>query len=249
MALKPRSKEELKLMRKSGDVSAKALKKVIKAVKSGVSLVDLDLLAEKEIKSSGGQISFQTVDNYKWTTCLTVNDEVVHGIPRDIKLKVGDILGIDLGAIYKGWHTDAAWSVVVDKEPNHFLKIGEQALWEGIDKAVERNRIGDISEAIQKRVEGAGYSIVRSLIGHGVGRELHEEPEVPGYGKAGTGLSLVAGMTLAIEVIYTAGKGDVKLAEDGWTYVSSDHSTGGLFEMTVIVGKDKPEVLTDWRNA
>lgn len=248
MAVEPRSIDELGLMRKSGEISAQALKKVIEAARVGVSLIELDLLAEKVIKDLGGESSFKTVEGYKWTTCLTINNEVVHGIPRDIKLKAGDILGIDLGTVYKGWHTDTAWSIVVDQEPNQFLKIGEQALWEGIDQAVEGNHIGDISEAIQKRVEGAGYSIVKSLIGHGVGKELHEEPEVPGYGKAGTGMVLKEGMTIAIEVIYTAGKGDVKIADDGWTYVSVDGSTGGLFEMSVVVGKDKAEVLTDFRS-
>ncbi len=246
MAIKPRSSKELELMRKSGQISAKALKKTLEAAKVGVNLKQLDKIAEEEILRLGGEISFRTVPGYRWSTCLTVNDEVVHGVPREeVVLKQGDVLGIDLGVIYKGWHTDTAWSVVVEKEANEFLKVGEQALWEGIEKCVEGNHIGDISEAIQKRVEGYGYSISRSLIGHGVGRELHEDPEVPGYGKAGTGLFLEAGMTLAIEVIYIAGKGDVELAQDGWTYVSSDHSTGGLFEMTVVVGKEKPEVLTN----
>lgn len=244
MAVKIRSEKELNLMRKSGEISAAALKKVIESAREGVTLIELDKLAEQEITRLGGESSFKTEPGYKWATCLTVNEEVVHGIPRDIKLKTGDILGIDVGAIYKGWHTDTAWSIVVDKEQNQFLKVGEQALWEGIEQAREGNRIGDIAAAIQSRVEGSGYSIVRSLIGHGVGEKLHEEPEVPGYGTKGTGLMLKAGMTLAVEVIYTAGNGKVELAKDGWTFVSIDGSTAGLFEMSIIVGKERAEVLT-----
>ncbi|MBI3485761.1 type I methionyl aminopeptidase [Candidatus Daviesbacteria bacterium] len=242
-----RTKKELELMRKSGQISASALKKTLDAVKPGISLQDLEKIAEDEILRLGGGVSFKTVPGYRWATCLTINDEVVHGIPRDIELKIGDILSIDLGAVYQSWHTDTAWSIVVGKEQNQFLKVGEQALWNGIDQAIEGKRIGDISEAIQNVVESNGYSIVRSLIGHGVGRELHEEPEVPGFGKKGTGLVLKKGMTIAIEVIYTSGSGEVKLSPDGWTIESVDHSMGGLFEMTVVIGEKKAEILTDFR--
>ncbi len=248
MAQDPRTRKELELMRKSGKIAASALKKAIECIKVGVNLIDIDKAAEEKILSLGGEISFKTEPGYQFATCLTINEEVVHGIPRDIKLKRGDILGIDVGALYKGWHTDTAWSVVVDAPQNEFLKVGERALWLGIGKAVEGNRIGDISEAIQSEVEGNGYKIVRSLIGHGVGRALHEEPDVPGFGKAGTGPVIKAGMTLAIEVIYTAGSGKVKHRLDGWTIESADGSMGGLFEMSVIVGKERPEVLTDWRS-
>ncbi len=246
--VKVRSAGELDLMRKSGQISAKALKATLNAIKPGVSLFDLEQVAEREILKYGGESSFKTVPGYHWTSCLTINDEVVHGIPRDIKLKEGDILGIDLGAMYQGWHTDCAWSVVVGGGGNNFLEVGEKALWAGVNQAIEGNRIGDISETIQQIVEGGGYSIVRSLVGHGIGQALHEEPEVPGFGKKGTGLELKAGMTLAVEVIYTSGSGQVYLSDDGWTIASKDKSLGGLFEMSIIVGKEYPEVLTDWRN-
>lgn len=263
--MKPRSKGQLALMRKSGEISAKALKNTLAAVKAGVSLLELDAIAEETVLSLGALPSFKTVPGYKWTTCLTVNNEVVHGIPRQIILKEGDILGIDLGAVYKGWHTDCAWSVLVgekvlnsqafqdDKmggvhdEKVKFLRAGEAALWAGVKKAVSGNRIGDISAAIQAQIEGVGFSVVRSLVGHGVGRELHEEPEVPGFGVSGTGIELKSGMTLAIEPIYTAGSHEVVLDPDGWTIVSKDGSLGGLFEMSVIVAGEKAEVLTDWR--
>ncbi|MBI4036962.1 type I methionyl aminopeptidase [Candidatus Daviesbacteria bacterium] len=243
-----RSKDELGLMRKSGLISAKALKKTLTAARPSVSLAELDKIAEEEIIRLGGQPSFKTVPGYFWTTCLTINDEVVHGTPRDIKLKEGDVLGVDLGAIYQGWHSDTAWSIEVGgSEKNKFLEVGEKTLWEAITQAREGNRIGDISSAIQKGVEKAGYDVVKSLAGHGVGRQPHEDPEIPEFGKAGTGLKLKSGMTLAIEVIYAQGRGTVYEKDDGWTIATSDGSLGGLFEMSVIVGKKKGEILTDWR--
>lgn len=245
--MKPRSAEELELMRKSGKMSALALKNVIAAVKSGVTLKELEEVVAKTIEAEGGTASFKTVPGYHWYSCININEEVVHGIPRDIVLKKGDKVSIDLGALYKGWHTDTAWSVIVDEDPSTFLRVGEEALWAGVKKAVAGNRIGDISHAIQTIIEGGGFEVVRSLIGHGVGKELHEEPEVPGYGKAGTGMVLQEGQTIAIEAIYTESTQEVVLAPDGWTIASEDGSLGGLFEMTVIIGKDKAEVITDWR--
>lgn len=255
-----RNEDELGLMRQSGQISAQALKKVMESAKPGVSLRELDQIAEEEILRLGGGVSFKSVPGYYWTTCLTVNQEVVHGIPRDIKLSEGDVLGIDLGAVYQSWHTDTAWSVLVkdqisktkdqkEEEKERFLRVGEEVLWKAIAQVKEGNKIGDISSTIQKGVEGAGYSVVKSLAGHGVGREAHEEPEIPEFGKAGTGMLLTKGMTLAIEVIYTSGKGEVFEEDDGWTLSTKDGSLGGLFEMTVIVDKDKPEVITDWRKA
>jgi len=257
--VKIKTKAEISLMRGSGRISAHALKKMIKSIKAGISGLDLEKIAEDEIKRLGGQSAFKKVPGYKWTTCITLNDQVVHGIPTDIEIKKGDVVSVDLGAIYKGWYSDCAWSVVVDgdNEKKMFVNVGQQALWEGIKKAVAGNKIGDISSAIQSRVEGAGYSVVRTLVGHGVGKNLHEDPEVPGFGVKGQGLTLQKGMSLAIEVIYTKGKPDVVTDSDGWTILSEDGSLGGLFEMTVIVGKkngssnhgssNKAEVLTDWR--
>lgn len=255
MPVATRSFQELELMRHSGEITAKALKKVIKAAKVGINLKELDRVAEDEILNLGGGSSFKTVEGYFWTTCLTVNDEVVHGIPRgEVILEDGDILGIDLGTVYQGWHTDAAWSVLVGgtetkryRDKERFLKTGEEALWKAVGQAVAGNRIGDISHAIQTTIERAGYNVVRALVGHGVGEKPHEDPEIPGFGKENTGMELKPGMTLAIEAIYTAGGYEVYQKEDGWTVASEDGSLGGLFEMTVVVGREKAEVITDWK--
>lgn len=254
MSLSPRSKGELSLMRKSGEITAKALKAVLKAVKPGITLVDLEKVAMDEILRLGAKPGFATVPGYKWATCLTVNNEVVHGIPRPIELKKGDLFSVDVGAVLNGWHTDAAWSVIVghesgvmDQERTKFLKAGEEAMWQGINQARSGSRIGDIGAAMQRVVEGAGYSVVRSLVGHGIGKKLHEDPEVPGFGKPGKGLPLKKDMTIAIEAIYNQGEPDVVLDPDGWTILTKDGTWGGLFEMTVIVGGEEAEVLTDWR--
>lgn len=245
-----RTPEQIEIMQQSGAMTANALKEVLLNAQPGVSLIELEKIATDTIHGLGGESSFKTVPGYFWTTCLTINDEVVHGIPRDIKLQLGDVLGIDLGAVYQGWHTDAAWSKLIDDidpKKKRFLEIGEMALEEAIAKAIDGNQIGDISSAIQTRIEGAGYSIIKNLCGHGVGKKLHEAPEIPGFGKPKTGMVLKAGMTIAIEVIYNMGKGDIFEKADGWTISSSDGSLGGLFEMSVVVGEDKPQILTDWR--
>ncbi len=251
-----RNPQELALLKKSGEITARALKMVIEASYPGVSLLQLEEIATREITRLGGQSSFKTVPGYYYTTCLTVNDEVVHGIPRPITLREGDVLGVDLGAVYKGWHTDSAWSVLVggqeagngqEGEKRRFLKAGEEALWKAVAQAKAGNRIGDISSALQQTVERAGYRVVKSLSGHGVGRAAHEDPEVPTFGKEGVGLKLQENMTIAIESIYAGGRGEIYEKDDGWTLATDDGSLGGLFEMSVIVGKNGPEVLTDWR--
>lgn len=238
------NKYELKLMRESGRIAATALKKALQAIKVGVSGLEIDKIAEEEIYRLGGDLSYKTVPGYKFATCITINEQVVHGIPTGDKLIKGDLVSIDLAVEYRGWHTDCAWSMIVGGKKEEFLEKGKEALWDGVAQAVLGNRVGDISATIQSKVEGAGYSVVRSLVGHGVGKSLHEKPEIPGYGNAGTGAILKEGMTLAIEVIYAKGSYEVVLDSDGWTYSTADKSWGGLFEMTVVVGKDKAEVLT-----
>lgn len=252
-----RNRYELKLMKESGKIAAQALKKAIEAIKVGVSELEVDKVAEDEIYRLGGDLSYKSVPGYKFATCITTNEAVVHGIPTERKFENGDLVSVDLAVEYKGWHTDCAWSVIVgesvdqnvgkseeQKGKENFLKIGKEALWDGIAQAIDGNRVGDISHAIQTKVEGAGYSIVRSLVGHGVGRKLHEEPEVPGFGNKATGALLRNNMTLAIEVIFAMGKSEVILGKDGWTFSTADKSLGGLFEMTIRVDKDRSQVLT-----
>jgi len=242
-------------MRKSAYIASSALKRALDSIRVGISELELNRIAEDEIYRLGGDLSYKSVPGYKFATCITVNEEVVHGIPTARKIREGDLVSIDLATVYKGWHADCAWTVLVkekdrksNKEKERFLKVGEEALWDGVAQAVSGNRIGDISEAIQSKVEGLGYHIVRSLVGHGIGKKLHEDPEVAGYGKRGTGKDLKIGMSLAIEVIYTKETPEVTLGKDGWTYSSADGSWGGLFEMTVVIGKRRAEVLTDWRH-
>lgn len=233
-------------MRKSGQIAASALKKAIQEIKIGVSEIEVDKIVEEEIYRLGGDLSYKTVPGYKYATCITVNEQVVHGIPTERRFVEGDLVSVDLAVVYKGWHTDCAWSVLVgqDMEKQKFLQTGEEALWKGIKNATDGSRVGDISSAIEEKIEGSGYSIVKSLVGHGVGRSLHEDPEIPGVGVKGTGMHLKNGMTLAIEVIYAKGAGEVILDKDNWTYSTADKSWGGLFEMSVIVGREEAEILT-----
>ncbi|MBI4037540.1 type I methionyl aminopeptidase [Candidatus Curtissbacteria bacterium] len=241
--------KEINIMKQAGKICAEALAEVRKNIKPGIPCIELDKIAEKEILKRGASPSFKTVDDYKWTICATINDQVVHGIPTEKKLKKGDIIGIDIGAMYEGYHSDLAISEAVGKistENKKFLEVGKSTLVKAISKAQIGNRIGDISSIIQSGVEKAGYSVVKSLTGHGVGKELHEEPMIPGFGKKGTGMKLEKNMVLAIEVIYAKGSGEVRIEDDGWTISSKDHSLGGLFEQTVQLTKNGPVILTPY---
>lgn len=251
-----KTKEEIEIMRTGGKILSEVLFEVLEHAKVGVSELELDQLAEKLILKKGGEPGFKKVDGYKHTICISTNDVVVHGIPTAYKLKEGDVVGIDCGVYYKGFHTDAAHTVRVQKskvksqkfdEIDNFLQTGERAMWEGIKVAKFGNRVGDISKAIQGIVEGQGYSVVRSLIGHGVGRELHEDPEVPGFldGSILKTPLLKVGMTIAVEVIYNMGKSDVVYSgSDGWTIKSKDGSLSGLFERTIAIISNGSLMLT-----
>ncbi len=244
-----KTEAELELMKASGQICSEALKKVLDAVKEGVTTLELDDIARGVIEKRGAKPSFMTVDDYKYTICTTINDQVVHGIPTERKLKNGDILGIDIGALYKGFHSDLAISVPVGSvtgDVQNFLDIGKSTLKKAIKKAVIGNKIGDISSQIQESIEKAGFNIVKNLTGHGVGRELHEEPMVPGFGKKGIGQELLENMVIAIEVIYTAGTGEVVVEEDNWTISAEDGSLGGLFEQTIAIKTNGPIVLTPY---
>lgn len=252
-----KTKEEIGIMRLGGRILAEVLREVLSHMRVGVSELELDQLAEKLILEKGGEPGFKKVERYKHAICISTNDVVVHGIPTDYKLKEGDVVGVDCGVYYKGFHTDMAETVQIKNEKlkmkndnekiKKFLDTGKRALWAGIEQAKIGNRIGHISKTIQKVVEEQGYSAVRSLIGHGVGRELHEEPEVPGFldGSISKTPLLEEGMTIAIEVIYNMGKSDVKyLGSDGWTIKTKDGSLSGLFERTIAITNNGPLILT-----
>lgn len=241
--------KQIESMKISGKIAALTLKKVLQNVKVGAKCTDLDKIAQDEIEKHGAKLSFPTVEDYKWATCITINNQVVHGIPTERKLEEGDILSIDTGALYEGFHSDMAISVPVGKvkpSTEKFLEVGRKALEEAIKKAKPGNHIGDISATLQINIEGAGYCVVKNLTGHGIGRELHEEPMVPGFGEEGTGLKIKEGMTLAIEAIYAEGSGNIMMESDGWTISTEDGSLGGLFEKTIAVTKSGPIVLTPY---
>ena len=236
-------------MKISGRIAAVALKKALGNINPDVLCTDLEKIVSSYITKAKAKPSFATVDDYKWATCITLNNQVVHGIPKPVRLKEGDIISVDTGAIYKGLHSDMAITVPVGKvsaSTLHFLQIGKKTLAKAIKQARVGNRIGDISSTIQQNIESAGYSIVKSLTGHGIGYELHEEPMVPGFGQNGTGPKIQEGMTLAIEVIYAQGSGEVYLEKDGWTITTQDGSLAGLYEQTIAVAQKGPIVLTPY---
>lgn len=241
------SSEDIKVIRSGGKILANVLQEVLANVKEGVTTKELDKLAYDLVLKAGAKPSFAMEKGYHWTTCMNVNDMVVHGIPNDYVLMNGDVLGVDAGVFYKGFHTDTSWSCVVGGQPNKFLTVGERALSEAIKMCKPGNHIGDISKTIQEIVEGAGYSCVKQLVGHGVGRQLHEDPEIPCYlrGRIENTPIIKKGMVLAIEVIYNEGNSSVVYGgDDGWTIVTRDGKLSGLFEHTVAVGEKGAEILT-----
>lgn len=242
-----KTKEEIDLMRGAGRISALAMKEVEKHLKAGITTKEIDQMVEKIFHENGATSAFKRVSNYKYSICATPNDWVVHGIPDNTKLKEGDIVGIDLGAFYKGYNADMAQTFIIGDVPSEvrkFLSVGEETLWKAIDQARVGNRIGDISSTIQENIEKAGYSVVKELVGHGVGKELHEDPMIPGRGKKGTGELFEEGLVIAVEIIYNQGKPQIVMLEDGWTIATRDGSLGGLFERTIVVTDKEPVVLT-----
>lgn len=244
-----KTKDEIEVMRVGGRILAQVLQELLKNVRPGVSELEIDRLAERLIREKGGQPAFKRVKGYKHTICVSVNDVVVHGIPTENKFKEGDIVGIDCGVYFGGFNTDMAETIQIKNDNGKikkFLDTGRRALEEGIRQAKIGNHVTHISQTIQNIVEGAGYSIVRNLVGHGVGRELHEEPEVPGFLEKPVKSTpeIIAGMTIAIEVIYNQGKPDIFLDDDGWTIRTKDNSLAGLFERTIAITQEGPVVLT-----
>ena len=239
---------ELKIMKEACRISAGALQTAGKAVEPGVTTAELDKLAEDYIRSQGGEPNFKNYQGYPATACISINNEVIHGIPSaKRKLKQGDIVSIDLGAKFQGYHGDNAATFAcgdISSEAKRLMDITEQSLYKGIAAAVSGGRIGDISNAVQSFVEANGCSVVRKFVGHGIGKELHEAPEVPNFGTAGRGMRLMPGMTLAIEPMVNFGGSDVKILPDGWTVLTKDGSLSAHFEHTVVITADGPKIMT-----
>lgn len=243
-----KSAEELKIMRQAGRVVAGLLKLMEKESVPGVTTKRLDEIAEAYIRKQGAVPAFKGYYGFPGSICASVNEEVVHGIPSKRVLKEGDILGVDVGAVVEGYYADAARTFAigrVDAESRKLIDVTKESMQAGIAMAVEGNRLTDISWAVQSCAEKAGFSVVRQYVGHGIGKALHEEPQVPNYGKPNQGPKLEVGMALAIEPMLNAGSYDVELLADGWTVVTKDRKRSGHFEQTIFVGKSKPEVITE----
>lgn len=242
-----KSAEELDLMRVSARLVAETLRFVGAQVKPGVTTKELDRLAEDHIRTNGGLPSFKGYRGYPATICTSVNSEVVHGIPGSRVLREGDIISIDVGVLKGGYHGDCAATFPVGRiseEAARLLTVTESSLAAGIAEARKGNRVADISRAVQDVAEGAGFSVVRDLRGHGIGQQLHEEPEVPNFVTGGTSPLLVEGMTLAVEPMVTAGGYEVTVREDAWTVVTRDGGLAAHFEHTIAVTSNGPEILT-----
>ena len=239
---------EIDAMKEAGRLSAKALRIVGEAIRPGISTLELDALAEEVIRAEGGIPAFKGYGGFPGTICASVNEEVVHGIPSAKKiLRAGDIISIDTGAIVEGWVGDNAYTFPVGKitpENEHLLAVTEQSMWAGIDAARPGNHLGDIGFAIQSIAERAGYSVVREYTGHGIGREMHEDPSVFNFGRKHTGLELCVGMVLAIEPMVNRGKRKVRTMSDGWLVCTRDGKPSAHFEKTVAITADGPVVLT-----
>lgn len=242
-----KSGSEIATMRRAGAVVAEMLERCSAAVRPGITTADLDKIGADVIREHGATSSFLGYYDYPATICTSVNDEIVHGIPGGRKLREGDIVGIDVGAIVDGWHADAAITVPVGKvkpEAARLIQVTEDALRRGIAAARPGARLGDIGAAVQSFAESKGYSVVRNYVGHGIGRAMHEPPQVPNYGTAGQGRPISVGLCIAIEPMLNAGGPETRVQKDGWTVTTADGSLSAHFEHTIAVTEAGPVVLT-----
>ncbi|MDH4193341.1 MAG: type I methionyl aminopeptidase [Nitrospirota bacterium] len=240
--------EEIERIARAGEIVAQCQSFLFHEVKAGVTTLELDKLTEQCILDLGGVPAFKGYRNYPNSLCASINEEVVHGIPSKRVLKDGDIIGLDIGAIVEGFYGDGAVTVSVGNVPESIqslIRVTREALQKGLEQAVVGNRLSDISFAIQTHVEKHGYSVVRDFVGHGIGRQLHEEPQVPNYGRPGQGPRLKSGMALAIEPMVNMGGSGVKILQDGWTAVTCDNSLSAHFEHTIVIeNSGPPRILT-----
>ena len=244
--------EQIELMAAAGAIQARCLKMLRSKCRPGVTTDELDRAAERFIASQGAEASFLGYRGFPGSICASPNSMVVHGIPGEIELRRGDLLSLDVGVTKDGWVADAAITVPfgeVAPEARRLLDVTEAALHAGTEQARPGNHLGDVSHAIQRTVEVEGFSIIRSLVGHGIGRDMHEDPQIPNFGEPGRGAELEPGMVLAIEPMVNAGGADIRMGDDGWAVFSADGSLAAHFEFTVAVTDQGPRILTPWHEA
>lgn len=242
-----KSREEVEKLRSANRIVAEAMAKLGEMIEPGVTTGDLDRVAEEYIRAQGAAPAFPTVPGYHHTLCVSVNEEVVHGIPGDRRLEEGDVVSIDCGDILDGFVGDHAWTFPVgeiDAAAKRLLDLTERALMRGIEAAVVDNRLYDISAAIEAVAREGGFGIVKDYVGHGVGRDLHEEPQVPNFGTAGTGMKLRRGLCIALEPMFNLGGDEVEVLDDGWTVVTKDRKLSAHFEHSIAIMENGPEILS-----
>ena len=244
-----KSPAEIEKMAAAGAIHTRAMKLVESKIREGVTTKELDTAVEKLIRASGAEPAFKGYRGFTGSICSSPNSMVVHGIPGKYKLGRGDIISVDIGVVYDGWVADGAVTFPVGPVTPiaaKLLEVTRQSLFDAVEQCRPGNRLGDVSHAVQQRVEGAGLSVVRSLVGHGIGRDMHEDPQIPNYGPAGRGPKLEPGMVLAVEPMVNAGRHMVRMGDDGWAIYSQDGSLAAHFEFTIAVTEDGPRILTPW---
>lgn len=248
------SNKEIDVLRICGKILSKSVNDAVKAIKPGISSLVIDRIAEKSLRKNGAAPSFlnyssNNSNNFPNSICISINNEVVHGVPgKDKIIKEGDIVGVDLGAEYKGVYTDMAQTIIVGKPKNKrdsaLVSVARSALFEGIKSAIEGNTTGDIGYSVQKYVERKGFNVVRALVGHGIGKSPHTDPQIPNFGEKGEGITLTNNCAIAIEPMIVSGSYDVVTLKDGWTVSTKDGSNSAHFEHTVLISGDSPEIVT-----
>jgi methionyl aminopeptidase len=244
-----KSAEEIELLRLSNMLVARTHGEIAKIIAPGVTTRTLDKIAEEFIRDNGGEPGFLGYHGFPNTLCVSVNSTVVHGIPSDYVLKDGDIVSVDCGVYMNKYYGDSAYTFAIGEvkpEVQLLLKVTKEALYKGIEKAIEGNRLGDISFAVQQHSESHGFSVVREMVGHGVGRKLHEKPEVPNYGKRGSGIKLIKGLVIAIEPMINLGRKEIFQLDDGWTIKTKDGSPSAHFEHTIAIDKGRADILSSF---
>jgi methionyl aminopeptidase len=245
-----KTNEEVELLRKSNMLVSRTLAEIASLIRPGITTLDLDKAAETFILDNGGKPAFKGYNGFPKTLCTSVNDEVVHGIPSGYILKEGDIISVDCGVLMNGYYGDSAYTFAVgeiDEEVRRLLEVTKASLEEGVKEAIAGNRVGDISFAVQTMAENAGYSVVRELVGHGLGTKLHEAPEVPNYGKRGSGAKMAKGLVICIEPMINMGLQETIQMRDGWTIKTADGKPSAHFEYAVAIDKEKADVLTTFK--